>query len=586
MAGTLTLPHREGHSTFAVPRRPAPQPRRVLATALLLALLAAAVWSVLDLRINIATLIDSVHNAVAFVERVFPLDWPSPGDIVRMTLITLAIVFLATLLSVLAGLPLAVLAAGNTTSGPGARTLSRGVIVAMRAIPDLVLAIVFFRVFGLGALPGILAMGLHSIGMVAKLYADAIESIDRGPAEAIRASGGSRGQAVVTAVLPQVLPQIIATALHRFDINLRTSVILGYVGVAGVGQEISDSMRTMNYDRGMAWAVVVLVLCIVVELVSGGLRARLLAPSGARNPGLYGMLARRLRAARTAGESRARGGAPGDPRITHAPQRTAGGAIRVAPAWSAERISRVLMLVILLALTAASAVATELSATSFLAGLRELPATLALFFPPSDGGMLGTLLEGLLVTVQIGLAATLLGCVLAIPIGVLAASNVVPNAAVSGFFRTVIVAIRAIPDLILAIVFIVITGLGPVAGTFALAVGSIGLLSKLIADSLEETDPGPQEALRASGASRLQVFCSATVRQATPAFLAHVLYQFDTNIRAATLLGIVGAGGIGFSLMNAARVLQFDVVTYLILMVLALVLLVEGLSVWVRSVLR
>lgn len=147
-------------------------------------------------------------------------------------------------------MPLAVLAAGNTTPGLAYRYSSRGLIVIARAVPDVVLAIIFFRLFGLGALTGVLAMGLHSVGMVGKLYADAIEQIDEGPRTAVRATGAGRLQELVSGVLPQVMPSFVATALHRFDINLRVSVLLGFVGVGGIGFEIASALRRLDYQRG------------------------------------------------------------------------------------------------------------------------------------------------------------------------------------------------------------------------------------------------------------------------------------------------------------------------------------------------
>ena len=144
--------------------------------------------------------------------------------------------------------------------------------------------------------------------------------------------------------------------------------------------------------------------------------------------------------------------------------------------------------------------------------------------------------------------------------------------------------IRALPELIVAIILIVMMGLGPIPGAIALGLGSIGLLGKLVADSIEETDIRVQDALHATGASRAQVHAAATLRQSLPALVAHVLYQLDVNIRSATLLGIVGAGGIGYYLLNASRVQQFQTVTLILLMILAVVLLLEMLSAWIRRV--
>lgn len=557
---------------FPVPPRPAPKARVVAVWVVMLGLLAASVWSFVDLGIGPQALITGFENAAGFISRMFPLDFPPVAELVALTLETLAIVTVATALAVVLSLPVALFAATNTMRNRWTGTAARTFIVVMRAIPDLVLAIIFFRLFGLGAVPGILAMGLHSIGMIGKLYADAIEELDRGPVEALRAAGASRWQQIWSGIIPPLMPQIIATALHRFDINLRTSVILGYVGVGGIGLAMSQALNTMNYQRGMALAFVVLVLCVVVELISGAIRTALLGRHNGRRRGLLGLL------------DRASDGWVTKPTQTHEVQRAKNGRIATSPPWDADRIRRFLGLGALLVILALAVAGSRIDPAALIAGLADVPATLGLFFPPSDGGIGEQLMEGMIQTVQIGLAATLIGVVLAIPVGSLAARNVAPNAAAANAFRTFIVVVRAFPELILAIIFIVMMGLGAVPGTLALGIGSVGLLGKLVADSVEETDVRVQDAVRVGGATRPQVYSAATLRQVLPAFVAHVLYQLDVNVRAATLLGIVGAGGIGFYLLQANRVMQFETVTFIILMILAVVLVLEALSAWVRRV--
>lgn len=358
-----------------------------------------------------------------------------------------------------------------------------------------------------GREPGQRMMGLHSVGMVGKLYADTIEQIDEGPRAAVRAGGAAEGQELVAGVLPQVLPALVATALHRFDINLRISVVLGFVGVDGLGYAMSASLQQLDYHRGMALALVVLVLCVLIELLSGAIRRALLHPTAA----------------------------------VPAPRRPG----QVSPAWTGVRIRKATYAVVTVPVVLASVRGAGLSVSQLFAALGDLGHTLGLFWPPEP---IAGLFSGMWDTVKIALAATLLGAVLALPLGALAARNVAPRAA--RWSRLLIVAVRGIHELVLAIVFVVTTGLGAVAGALALAIGAVGLLSKLVADSLEEVDPGVEEALRATGAGRWQVFVSAMLPQAAPALVAHVLYQLDSNIRSATLLGIVGAGGIGFTLLK------------------------------------
>lgn len=567
---------RAAHNGIALPlpRPPRPSTNRISAWGALIIVLGAAIWSVAALDISIASMVQSLGNAADFLSRIFPLDFPPLGELLVMTGETLAIVVVATVLAVVLSLPVAIFAASNTTRSPAIRGVARTIIVICRAVPDLVFAIVLFRIFGLGALSGILALGLHSIGMIGKLYADAIEQLDGGPAEAVRSTGASRIQWITGTVIPQVMPQLIATALHRFDINLRTSVLLGYVGVGGIGLELASALRTMQYQRGMALALIILLLIIGVEILSGAIRASLLGRVPATRRGVPGFVDRIAAGWITA------------PRDGREPQRRRDGRVRITPQWNGERIRRFAGVALTIVVVALATVYADMDFSTLLEDLLALPQVLQAFLPPSPRDLLGTLLEAMLVTIQIGLAATLLGLVIALPLGIFAARNVTLRADIATAFRTIIVLIRGLPELILAIVFIVITGLGPVAGTLALAIGSIGLLGKLVADSVEETDVRVQDAVRASGATSSQVFFAATLRQAAPQFIAHLLYQLDVNIRSATLLGIVGAGGIGFYLINASRVQAFDVVAFIIGMVLVTVLAVEAIAVWTRHVLR
>jgi len=579
------------------------RPPSTAAAAVAVGLLAAMVWAFVELRINVATFVDGVGNAVNFAERVFPLDFPPVTEILALCAETLAIVICATLLSVVLSVPLALLAAGNTTPSAPLRLGSRALVVVARAVPDVVLAIVFVRVFGLGALPGVLAMGLHSVGMVGKLYADAIEQLPDGPVTALRAAGATRVQQISGAVLPGALPAFVAVGLHRFDINLRVSVILGFVGVAGIGQEIADALALLDYPRAIALALVVLVLCVLVEIVSGAVRGALLGRREERRTGMTGLLARRVRRrlTRIPAPEAAGAGAPGrrprpgsddelaldadvtrDPRLRSAAALVAG---RISTPWTWARIRRTAYVLVSAAIVLASVFGSGLSLAAF-ADVDGIVRSIGFFLPPETGGILPELAEAMLDTVFIALAATLIGIVLSLPLGSLAARNVAPTPGVAKGARLLILFVRGIPELILAIVFVVITGLGEVAGAFALGIASIGLLGKLVADSFEELDPGPERAVHATGASRPQVFLAATVPAGAPALVAHVLYLLDVNIRSATLLGIVGAGGIGFQLLNAARVLEFGVVSTILLMVFATVMLVELLALWLRRTVR
>lgn len=523
--------------------------------------------SALRLHINPATFIAGYDNAVHFLSRTVPLRFPAPAELWDMVAQTLAIVVLATLLGFVLSVPVALLAAHTTTPHPAIRMLTRAYIVTQRAVPEFVIAIFFVRAFGFGSIPGILGLGLGIVGMMGKLFTDAIEEQDPGPREALRAAGATSMQQIAGSVIPMLRPAMVATTLHAFDINLRSSVLLGFIGVGGIGLYISTYLDTMNYRSGLGLTVVLLLLCLVAELVSARIR-RVLLGEGQRTSRRRRSLVRRRPPATAAVPS-----APVEP-------------ARVRRPWDASRLRRLGWVVGAVTIVVLSVLGAGISWSEVPDGVRQLWPTAELYLPPSDGGIPDKLLGSLGETIEMGLAGTLLGLIVAIPFGLLSARNVAPAPWIANTARALVVAIRSIPAIIVGICFVVITGLGATAGALALAVASIGFFGKIIADSLEETDVRVQEALRAGGARDGQVFLAATLRQVLPALASHTLHQTDACIRGATGLGIIGAGGIGFYITNASRVLEYGVVTTCTLLVVAVVLVVEALALWTRRCLR
>ncbi|MCM3779791.1 PhnE/PtxC family ABC transporter permease [Microbacterium hydrocarbonoxydans] len=574
----MTAPATAQNSATSVadraPRRPV-SPERIAAGLTLLALVVLGILAVGEVGISIPAMVQSWGNAENFMARVGGLSFPEAGDLVWLIALTVGLVLVGTLLAAVLSVPIAYLAAANTTPGNGWRAAARFVGVLTRALPDVVLAMAFVLMFSLGTLPGILAIGIHSIGMISKMFADAIEQIDEGPRLAIRAAGGSRMQEFTAGILPQVLPSWVATVLHRNDINLRGSVVLGYVGVAGLGLEMSYAFKSLNYGKGLGIALVIFVLCIVMEIVSSMVRGAMLGQQKHTRSWIDRIIHPRLRDAHT-------GGAPMTRPAWAATPQTA-----VRRPWTAERVRNTAGVAIAVLVVIGSVVVSQINWMDFFTFWAKLPEVAARFWPPSFGSYdAAAMFLAMRDTVAIALAATVLTLLPSLVLGSLAATNVAPNSGIRGAARLLLVGIRGIPELILAIVLVVITGLGAQAGVIALAIGGIGLLGKLIADSFEEVDRGPERALRAVGATRLQTYTAATVPQGVQALIGHSFYMLDTNIRAATILGIVGGGGVGYYLLNASQGSRYETVTAIVLMILVTVLVVEGLAMWMRKVFR
>jgi phosphonate transport system permease protein len=188
-----------------------------------------------------------------------------------------------------------------------------------------------------------------------------------------------------------------------------------------------------------------------------------------------------------------------------------------------------------------------------------------------------------LETIDLAIFGTVFGVVLAFPLAILAARNLTPAKPLYYAARAVIGVARAVPDLVWALLFVTAVGLGPFPGALALAVHSVGMLGRLFAEVIEDMDMGPVEALTLTGASRIQVFTHAVVPGVLPSLLGIALYRFDENLRSSLVLGFVGAGGIGFLLLTAMNLFQYQTVALLLIVTFVLVACAERISAYLRT---
>ena len=194
-----------------------------------------------------------------------------------------------------------------------------------------------------------------------------------------------------------------------------------------------------------------------------------------------------------------------------------------------------------------------------------------------------TVMGATLETIQMALAGTFLALLVAFPLGFLAARNTTPHPVVYHGVRLVLNLVRTIPDLALGLLFVAAVGLGAFAGTMALAIHTATVLGKLLSESVENIDEGVVEAIRATGAGYPQILSFAVLPQILPDLISFTLYRFETNIRAASVLGLIGAGGIGYLMNTSFRTFQYQEAAAIVLVLIALVMLVDYLSSRLRN---
>jgi phosphonate transport system permease protein len=257
--------------------------------------------------------------------------------------------------------------------------------------------------------------------------------------------------------------------------------------------------------------------------------------------------------------------------------RVPAGEVSKAGAWARNLAIALFALVVL----GWSADGVDLRPGEFIAGIPSIARYLSHMFPP-DFASLPELIRPTIETIQIAIWGTLLGVLGSIPLGILGAGNVTPHPVVYQGARLVLNTCRGVSELVFALIFVTAVGLGPFPGVLALAVHNAGMLGKFYAEAIEAVDPGPIEALQATGANRLQTIWLAIVPQVLPEFIAFNLYRFEVSIRSATVLGFVGAGGIGFHLLSSIRLFQYQETAMVLIVILVLVILSDRLSSYVR----
>jgi phosphonate transport system permease protein len=216
----------------------------------------------------------------------------------------------------------------------------------------------------------------------------------------------------------------------------------------------------------------------------------------------------------------------------------------------------------------------------------EIGTILRRMLPPSAGGEYSLMIKGLIESLAIAIVSTFLGVAVALPLGILMARNINVRRFLSFGTRIGVLGLRGIPELIIAVIFVSAMGLGPVPGTLALSVTVAVFASKLFADSLEEINPAPREAVSAVGASKVQEFFSAVVPQFISPFVSNFFYLLDVFFRSSTVLGIVGGGGIGYLLIQSIRVYQFKLTMAIVISVYLIVLVIEWLGIGMRRLFK
>ncbi|HET7375893.1 MAG TPA: phosphonate ABC transporter, permease protein PhnE [Anaerolineae bacterium] len=449
---------------------------------------------------------------------------------------TLALGILATIFSTLLAIPLSFLAAHNIMSRvPGGQIVyyvMRIFFNFVRAVDPIIWGLIIISWIGQGPFTGVVALTVHSTAALGKLFSEEIEHIDLGPVEAVSATGANLVQVLRYAVVPQIYPPFLAYTLLRWDINMRSATIIGFVAGGGIGAFVVETIRQGGYRQYAAALWVIAIVIMLIDYISGVWRQRILQGSSK--------------------------------------------AIESTPRPFYRSLRSLVIIAIGIAVFVYSWQLTRIDLGKMFEPSPTFGKVVSDFISIDlSQEVLEPVLKQMLVTIFQALIATTLGGLLAIPFSFLAARNLTGRErGWRGIYfatRSLFNILRSIETLLYVAIFVFWVGIGAFAGSLALAVTTFAFIGKLFSEAIENIDPGPLEAISATGANRLQVIIYGIVPQIIPPFVSYAIYQWDINVRISTVIGFTGGGGIGLLLNTYVGQLQYHKAGVIILFIVLVI---------------
>ena len=552
-----------------------------------LAIFVLLAWSInrVDLSLGgIVEIFEGWPETQNLLSRMVPPFIPSEDFtvITKAALDTFFIAFAGTALGLVLGIPLGLLSARNIMPFAPVRAFARAIGGFSRATPALVFALCFVRLYGIGVLAGLLAIGIHSIGMIGKLITDAAEEIDPGPREGVIATGAGSLQDLYTGIWSQMVPTVISISLYRLELDFRSAPILGWVGAGGIGLILRGYAGSLRYQELLGITILIVVLVVILEILSATTRHALLGKTETDLPGKPGRMTQLFLGGTTRPGKKIADWMINKSANKEASESESQISRSLTPPWTRERIKVNSIGLIFFVLLIISVLVPDIATSRIVDGSQKLPSFIARLTPNDWSWFTDRLFSDMIDTIAIGFAATGIALLFAIPFSFLAASNTAPGRFIYLISRLFMLLVRCVPELVVAVIFVAAIGPGPKTGTLALAIGMFGFITKLFADSIEEARQGIRDGVNSTGANRLQESVTGVLPQVAPSMVSHSLYLLDVAIRSSTILGIVGGGGIGFLLMSAAKRLYFETLGGIIFCIFVVVFLVEIIATWIR----
>lgn len=450
---------------------------------------------------------------------------------------TIQIAVVSSIMGVILAVPFSLLTANNIALNKYLGSILSTIFSFFRTIPSLIWASLLVSVFSIGKFSGIIALTIIAFLMSLKLFREYIESINENQLNSTRSVGANPIQVLRYCVLPNMAQLSTSVFFIVFETNIRSATILGLVGAGGIGQIMWRDLNHLRYDNLATLILILFFTILLIDLTSLFIRRGLQKSS-----------------------------------INY----------KSIKSYKVSKLSKLIATpIIMIGLFILLYKSINISYDRLLLGIGQGQQIISRMIK-IDISYFPKLIAGIQESLFIALFATIVGALFAIVISYLTAYNTSPKRRVSLLFKAIINILRTFPSIITAIIFFRGVGAGPLAGAMALSIYTTGVLTKMYSEVLESTENNIKDSVIVTGASNLESYINGLIPHTFPTFVSLTLYRLESNIRTSTILGIIGAGGIGTALSQNISWRNWEKVGFLLLGISLMVIVIDKTSQYIR----
>lgn len=506
----------------------------VLGTAVILIFLGYKV------NFSLIRLFKGIPSMLNLFERMLSPNMSYRNEVFGKLMETIQIAIISSITGVFIAVPFSLLIASNIAPNKQFSVLLSALFSFLRTIPSLIWAALLVSVFSIGKFSGIIALTIIAFLMSLKLFREYIQSINENQLNSTISVGASSLQVLRYCVLPHMFELSISVFFIVFETNIRSATILGLVGAGGIGQIMWRDLNHLRYDNLSTLILILFTTILLIDLSSLFIRSYL--------------------------------------------KKSYINFKSISSYKKYKALQSIYIPLIIIGLMFLVIKSLNISYDRFILGLGQGGQILERMIK-IDLSYFPKFIEGIKESFFIAIFATIVGGIFALALSYLTAYNTAPNKGVSLFLKGAINVLRTFPPIITAIIFFRGIGPGPLAGAMALSIYTTGVLTKMYSEVLESTQKNIQDSVIVTGATNLQSYSNGLLPHTFPTFISLLLYRLESNIRNSTILGVIGAGGIGTILSMNITWRNWERVGFLLLGISLMIIIIDKISYYIRRLL-